>query len=77
MALDYIDAKNQLYIPAILLIVGVGITKPAWLPFAFILAAALVYLKLQNHSNPPLLSGLRLTLRRTTKGSETGCPPGI
>jgi len=53
MALDYIDARNQIYIPALLLIVGVGITKSAWLPFAFILAAALVYLKLQKHSNPP------------------------
>lgn len=56
MALDYVDAKNQIYIPAALLIVGVGITKTSWLPFAFILTAALVYLKLHQHSlTPPLL----------------------
>jgi hypothetical protein len=47
--LDYIDAKNQIYIPAALILVGVGITKAEWLPYALILAAGLVYLKLEQY----------------------------
>jgi hypothetical protein len=50
MAIDYLDAKNEIYIPAALLLVGCGITKPAWLPFAAILALSLVWLKLREHS---------------------------
>jgi hypothetical protein len=40
--LDYIDAKNQIYIPAALIIIGVGITKAEWLPYAILLAAGLI-----------------------------------
>jgi hypothetical protein len=50
MAIDYLDAKNQIYIPAALLLVGCGITKPTWLPLAAVLAAFLVWLKLREHS---------------------------
>lgn len=50
MVIDYLDAKNQIYIPAALIIVGCGITKPAWLPFAALLTALLVWLKLEQHS---------------------------
>lgn len=50
MALDYLDAKNQIYIPAALIVIGCAITKPVWLPFAVLLAAALVWLKLAHHS---------------------------
>ena len=50
MALDYLDAKNQIYIPAALIVVGCAITKPIWLPFAVLLAAALVWLKIEQHS---------------------------
>jgi len=50
MAIDYLDAKNQIYIPTALLLVGCGITKPTWLPLAAVLAAFLVWLKLREHS---------------------------
>lgn len=46
---DYVDAKNEIYIPAALIIVGVGITKAEWLPYAILLAAGLVYLKLYQY----------------------------
>jgi hypothetical protein len=47
--LDYIDAKNQIYIPAALIIIGVGITKAEWLPYAILLTAGLIYLKVEQY----------------------------
>jgi hypothetical protein len=49
MGLDYADAKNQIYIPVFLVLVGCGITKWQWLPYAVILSGGLVWLKLYQH----------------------------
>jgi len=49
MAIDYLDAKNQIYIPAALIIIGCAITKPIWLPYAALVAGGLVWLKLSEH----------------------------
>ena len=50
MAIDYLDAKNQIYIPAALIVVGCGLTKPEWIIYAIVLAAGLVWAKLSQHS---------------------------
>ena len=50
MAIDYLNAKDQIYIPSALILVGCAITKPTWLPFAAILAGLLAWLKLREHS---------------------------
>ena len=70
MALDYLDAKTQLYIPAALIIVGCAITKPAWLPFAVMLAAALISLKIKQHSLSRC--GNHLLMYRASKSTQTG-----
>jgi len=64
MGIDYLDAKNQIYIPAALVLIGCAITKPVWLPYAAILAAGLVWLKLNEH-RPPLHKSF-LTRRSST-----------
>ena len=49
--LDYVpDAKTQIYIPAALILIGCAITKPGYLPYAAVVAIALVWLKLQQFS---------------------------
>lgn len=50
MILDYLDAKNQIYVPAALLLVGGAITKPEWLPYVTILTGFLVWLKINSNS---------------------------
>jgi hypothetical protein len=64
MAFDYLDAKNQIYIPGILIIVGCALTKPVWLPYALVLAAGLVWMKFSQFRILKLKQ--RLTGRTTT-----------
>lgn len=53
MGIDYLDARNQIYIPGALIIVGCAITKPVWLPYAALVVGGLVWLKLNEHRRPP------------------------
>ena len=48
---------NGVYIPSAILIVGVAVAKASWLPFAFVVAAALGgYQFYTNRKAPPILS---------------------
>jgi hypothetical protein len=53
MGIDYLDAKNQIYIPGALIVLGCALTRPSWLPYAIILAAGLVWMKFTEHSLSP------------------------
>jgi len=54
--LDYVpNARDQIYIPAALILIGCAITKPAYLPFGAIIAVGLVWLKVQQFRLSPTL----------------------
>lgn len=54
--LDYVpNVRDQIYIPAALILIGCAITKPVYLPFGAIIAVALVWLKLQQFRLPSML----------------------
>jgi hypothetical protein len=45
-----LDAKNQIYIPVALVLIGCAIVKPKSLPIAAALVAVLAWLKFQGYS---------------------------
>jgi hypothetical protein len=60
MAVGFMDLKNQIYIPAALLVAGVAIVKPTWIPFAIILASFLTWIRISEHRTD--YAKLRLTV---------------